>query len=314
MKIAIFGVGGVGGFFGGKLAQADHDVAFIARGNHLAAIRRSGLLVRGEAGNFLTRPTAASDSPAEIGPVDLVIVAVKAWQIPDAAQAMRPLIGPNTTVLPLLNGVEAPDQLQTHLTGAHVLGGFCRVQSYISAPGEITQGGTPPFIALGEMDGQPTSRVGAVQDLLTSAGIDARTPPSIQAAMWQKLIFISAFGGIGALTRMPVGVMRNLPQVRKMLISCMTEAEQVALARGLILADDAVARAMALIDSLAPEGTASMQRDILSGYPSELEAQNGAVVRFGHSADVPTPTHRIVYNALLPQEQIARGELDAQRL
>lgn len=314
MRIAIFGIGGVGGYFGGKLAQTEHEVAFIARGEHLAAMQRAGLRVISESGDFVAHPDHASADPAQIGPVDLVLVATKAWQIPQAAAAMQPLIGSETIVLPLLNGVEAPEQLAATLGAERVLGGFCRVQSHRSAAGEITQGGTPPFIALGEMDGSASQRVADLTALFESAGIDAQTPQSIQAAMWQKLLFIAAFGGVGALTRMPVSVLRTEPDVRALLQACMQETVAVALANAVPMAANAVESGMAQIDALAPHATASMQRDILAGRPSELDAQNGAVVRYGTRGGIATPTHRFVYAALQPQEQAARGRLGVTRL
>jgi 2-dehydropantoate 2-reductase len=309
MKIAIMGVGAVGGYFGGRLAAADEDVYFIARGSHLAKIREHGLRVDSEYGDFVAHPTFATDNPAEVGEVDVVVVATKAWHIESAAVSIRPMVGANTVIIPLLNGVEAPQKLATVLGAEKVLGGFCRIQANKQDDGYIVQNGTPPFVAFGELNGEVSERVQLLRAVFEAAGITMQVPENIMAAMWQKLLFIAAFGGVGAVTRMPVGVIRALPETRAMLEDAMQEAYTVALASGIPMADDAVANALSLVDAFPDESTASMQRDIMNGYPSELDAQNGAVVRAGIAVNVPTPTHRFIYHSLLPSEKKARGEL-----
>lgn len=308
MKIAIVGLGGVGGYFGGRLTQTGHEVTFIARGDHLQAIRQNGLHVDSDMGDFVARPTHVTDNPADVGTVDVILVATKAWQVTEAAPAMQPMVGENTVIVPLLNGVEAPDMLRTMLNSGHVLGGFCRVQSRKAAAGHIVQGGTPPFVAFGELDGQPSEQVARVKALFDTADVTVQIPDNVRAAMWEKLLFISAFSGVGAVTRMPAGVIRSLPETRAMLEAAMTETARVARALSIPVADDAAAQGMALMDVFPPNATASMQRDIMDGFPSELEAQNGAVVRFGALAGVDTPTHRFLYVSLLPAEKKARGE------
>ncbi|MEQ8676146.1 MAG: 2-dehydropantoate 2-reductase [Aggregatilineales bacterium] len=307
-KIAIVGVGAVGGYFGGRLTQTAHEVSFIARGAHLDAIREHGLQIQSENGNFTAHPTIATDDPAEIGMVDVVIVATKAWQISNVTQGMQALVGDHTVIVPLLNGVEAPHQLAEIYGFERVLGGFCRVQSNRDAPGHIIQGGTPPFVAIGAIHDTSRERenVQKVSQLFTEAGITVNLPDSIEAAMWQKLLFISAFGGVGAVTRMPAGRIRTEAETRAMVETAMLETCAVALARGVPMAEDAVQRGMTMLDSLPEASTASMQRDIMNGYPSELDAQNGAVVRLGAEVNVPTPTHQFIYYSLLPQERQAR--------
>ena len=309
MKIAIVGVGAVGGYFGGRLATADEDVYFIARGSHLQKIREQGLRVDSEYGDFVAHPTLATDNPSEVGEVDVVVVATKAWHIEAAAEDIRPMVGEKTVIVPLLNGVEAPQKLGSILGMEKVLGGFCRVQANKEADGTIVQNGTPPFVAFGELDGVMSKRVIFLKAIFEAAGITVQVPENILAAMWQKLLFIAAFGGVGAVTRMPVGVIRSLPETRSMLQDAMQEAYTVALASGIPMADDAVTNALSLVDAFPDESTASMQRDIMNGYPSELDAQNGAVVRAGIAVNVPTPTHRFIYHSLLPLEKKARGEL-----
>ncbi len=307
MRIAIYGTGGVGGYFGGRLAQAGEDVTFIARGAHLEAIRSNGLRVSSVHGDFAVAGARATDSPANVGPVDAVLVAVKAWQVAEIAPLIRPLIGPDTVVVPLQNGVEAAPQLVEGLGPDNVVGGLCRVVALIEGPGHIRHGGGDDFVGIAELDNQPSERVERVRAALAEAGLKAESPPDIHAALWAKFLFICAWGGVGAVTRSAVGVTRSLPLTRAMLEGAMTETHNVARARGINLPDTAVATGMAAIDRQPEGGEASMQRDIQDGRPSELESQNGAVARLGRESGVPTPTHDFIYGSLLPQELRARG-------
>lgn len=314
IRVVVFGAGGVGGYFGARLAQAGVDVTFIARGKHLAAMREKGLHLDSELGHYTVQPAQATDNPSEVGTVDYVIVATKAWQVADAAEQIKPLVGEQTTVVPLLNGVEAPQQLADVLGNQAVIGGYCRVLSYIAEPGMIRQAGVPPYVSFGEMDRSSSERVARLQELFTSANIIAEVPEDIQAAMWQKLVFIASFGGVGAVTRSPAGIMRTVPETRAMIDAAIREVGEVARGRGIEMPADSVEKAMGYVDRLPEGATASMQRDILEGRPSELEAQNGAVVRLGEAVGVAAPTHQFIYHALLPAERQARGELDFERL
>ena len=307
MRIAIYGTGGVGGYFGGRLAQAGEDVTFIARGAHLDAIRSNGLRVSSVHGDFTVTGAKATAFPADVGPVDVVLVAVKAWQVAEIAPLIQPLIRPDTVVVPLQNGVEAAPQLIEGLGPDNVVGGLCRVVALIEGPGHIRHGGGDDFVGIAELDNQPSERVESVRAALATAGLKAETPPDIHAALWGKFLFICAWGGVGAVTRSPVGVTRSLPLTRAMIEGAMTETYNVARACGINLPDTAVATGMAAIDRQPEGGEASMQRDIQDGRPSELESQNGAVVRLGRESGVPTPTHDFIYGSLLPQEQRARG-------
>ena len=309
MRIAVFGSGGVGGYFGGRLALAGNDVSFIARGEHLRALRATGLRVESINGDFAVRPVIATDDPAEVGSVDVVIVGVKAWQVTEAAHAMKPMIGADTCVLPLQNGVEASEQLSAVLKEQHVLGGLCKIVSYLVEPGHIRHAGFEPSVAFAELNNHISERVESLRATFVKAGVDAKVPPDIQAAVWSKFLFISGYSGVGAVTQAPAGVLRRLPSTRSLMERAMGEIYALAQARNISLPEDAVKQALAAVDSLPDNATSSMQRDVMAHRPSELEAQNGAVVRLGSTSGIETPVNSFIYDSLLPLELRARGEL-----
>lgn len=309
MRIAVFGAGAVGGYFGGRLAQAGEDVVFIARGDHLQALRKHGLRVDSVKGDFVLKPVHATDDPAEVGVVDVIIVGVKAWQVSEAADVMRPLVGPDTFVVPLQNGLEAPAQLAAVLGHKHVVVGLCGIMSFITGPGHIRHAGMEPFVKFGEMDNRPTERIEQLHQAFVRAGENVEIPPDIQAALWMKFLFVSPMGGVGAITRAPVGVWRSVPETRQMAEQGLEEVIALARAREIALPEDAMGTVMAVFDSLPPEGTPSMQRDLMEGRPSELDAQIGVVVRFGQEAHVATPLYTFMYHSLLPMELRARGQV-----
>ena len=306
VKIAILGAGGVGGYFGGKLAHSGEDVTFIARGAHLDALRSKGLKVDSIRGDFFVQPVKATDNPAEAGPVEVVLVAVKAWQVNDAAVQMKPLVGPETFIVPLLNGVESPEQLAGVFGKERVLGGLCRISSFLEAPGHIRHVGIDPYVVFGELDGGSSPRAERLRQCFQRAGVGAEVAGDILASMWQKFTFIAPLSGVGAVTRSPVGAIRTVPGVRQMLVEAMQEVEAVARAHDIKLPEDIVEKTMAFVDNLPEHTTTSMQRDIQDGRASELEAQNGAVLRLGQEAGVPTPVNAFLYHSLLPSELQAR--------
>lgn len=311
MRIAVFGSGAVGGYFGGRLAEAGEDVAFVARGEHLAAIRRSGLGVTSIDGDFVVHPARATDDPAALGPVDVVLLGVKAWQVSEAAGALRPLVGSRTIVVPLQNGIEAPERLADVLGAEHVLGGLCRIIGHLVAPGRIRHAGAEPYIAFGPLEPSTRDRAEALRAAFgRTRGVRVEIPSDIRAAMWSKFLFIAALGGVGALTRAPVGIIRGQPECRRLLHEAMVEIREVAAGHGIALPADLIQQTLAYVDSLPADGTASMQRDIVHGRPSELDAQIGAVVRLGERAGVGVPLNRAMLSALLPLERMARGELE----
>ena len=311
MRIAIFGTGGAGGYFGGRLAQAGEEVVFIARGEHMRALQTHGLRVDSVKGDFIVQSVQASDDPSQVGIVDMILVGVKAWQVPEAAWAMRPLVGLETFVVPLQNGVDAPTELAAVLSAEHVLAGLCRIISFVAGPGHIRHVGGEPYIAFGELDNHPSERAEKLRQAFVRAqGVMVEIPADILAAMWQKFLLIASWSGVGAVTRAPIGVLRTLPETRRMLEQAMQEILSVALARNIALSQEAISHSMAFIDGLPPAGTASMQRDIMEGRPSELASQNGAVVRLGQEVGVATPLHAFIYHSLLPLELRARGEVE----
>jgi len=309
MRIAIFGAGGVGGYFGAQLARVGEEVIFIARREHLQTIRAHGLRVETSKGEIVIQPAQASDDPIQVGVVDAVILGVKAWQVVEAARAMKPMIGPETFVVPLQNGVEAPSQLAVMLGAKNVLGGLCGTMSWIVGPGHIRSIGEVHFIKFGELDKRPSERTEQLRQAFERAGVKVEVPPDIHVALWEKFLFVVSFGGVGAVTRAPIGVIRTLPETRHLLEQCMREIFEVARAHQIALSDGIVEKTMMFLDSLAPSGTTSLQRDIADGKLSELDAWNGAVVRLGREFGVSTPLHEFIYHSLLPLELRARGQL-----
>ena len=307
MRVAVIGAGAIGGYFGGRLAAAGEDVVFVARGAHLSALRATGLKVDSPNGDFVVPVVEATEDLSTIGPVDLVLVGVKAWQVPDVADAIHPLIGRETVLLPLQNGVEASGQFASVHGERHVLTGMCRILSMIVAPGHIRHLGVEPCVVLGELDSRPTARTAGIVTVFERAGVAARNPSDIWRAIWEKFLFIASFGGVGAVTRVPAGVLRRNAGSRELLASAMREIYEVALAKHVMLPHDAVATSLKFLDGMPADATASMQRDIMEGRPSELESQCGAVVRIGKDIGVATPVHRFLYHSLLPMETLARS-------
>lgn len=310
MKIAVFGSGGVGGYFGGRLAQAGNDVTFVARGKHLDAITAHGLQVKSINGDFAVRPAQATDKPAAIGRVDLVLCCVKSWQVPEAAVEIQQLVGPGTVVITMQNGVEAHACLSPAVDRRHILPGVCRIISMIEAPGRIRHSAVEPSLVFGEMDGKMTPRVKKLIQLFADVqGVTVHASRDILQALWKKLMLMAPWGGVGALTRSPMGILRKLPETRDLLVTAVREVHAVARATGIGMDEKTVDTVMDFMDGLAPASTTSMQRDIMEGRKSELHEQCGAVVRFGEKGGVPTPLSRFIYHSLLPLERKARGEI-----
>jgi 2-dehydropantoate 2-reductase len=305
MRIVVFGTGGVGGYFGGRLAAAGEDVTFVARGEHLRAIKTNGLKVDSPNGDFVIYPAKATEDVSEIGETDLVILGVKAWQVPEAARAIKPVVGSGTTVLPLQNGVDAVPQLVDALGLKNVVGGLCRIVSFVVEPGHIRHAGFAPTIIIGELDNRRTERITKIEEVFKHAGLDTTIAADIQVALWTKFLFIASFSGVGAVADAPAGVVRSDPKWRAQILNAMEEIYALAHARGVNLPSDSVDKVMAAVDGLPEDATSSMQRDIAARKPSELESQNGAVVRMAGESGVDVPTHTLIYQIL---KRVEEGE------
>ncbi|HYC92101.1 MAG TPA: 2-dehydropantoate 2-reductase [Thermoanaerobaculia bacterium] len=307
MRIAVVGAGGVGGYFGGRLAQAGIDTTFIARGATLAALRERGLRVESTHGDFALQRVQATNDPSSVGPVDAILLAVKTWQLPEVARSLGPMLGPETVVVPLENGIDAPDVLIPLAGREHVVGGLCAIVSFIVAPGHIRHTAGEPLVMFGELDNRPSDRLERLRAAFERAGIKAQVPPDIRHSMWTKFLFIAVMSGIGALTRVPIGVWRAEPELRALVTAGLQEVVALAKARGIDLGEDAVAQTWQRYDALAPASTSSLQRDVMEGKPSELDAQLGAIVRLAKESNVEVPVASMLYHCLLPQERLARG-------
>jgi len=300
MKIAVVGTGGVGGYFGGLLAHSGQDVTFFARGAHLHALRQ-GLQVKSIHGDFTVSPVQVTDNLATIGPVDLALICVKDYQLEGVTPLLNPIVGDETVLLPLLNGVRAATKLVERFGDKQTMGGLCRVVAFIAEPGMIRQ--LSPFrsITFGEWDGQRSTRAQRIYKALADAGIEVTLTDDIQKAMWTKFIFITAYSGVGSVVRLPAGGIRACPETMEMLSTAIEEIEAVGRARGVDLDDDVTKKTMAFVNGLPDDATASMQRDVQDGRFFELEAMTGSLVRYGLETGVPTPVNQFIYATLKPQ-------------
>lgn len=305
MKIVIIGAGGVGGYFGGKIAKAGYDVTFIARGKHLEAITTNGLQVKSIDGDFTVFPKVTDDISSVKNP-DLIILGVKSWQVVEVAQQILPILKRNTMVLPLQNGADNADKLLSVLPVKNVLAGLSRIVSKIEAPGIINHFAFMPQINFGEYDNSKTARIQKIKTVFDEAGFKNSISEDIHLDIWRKFLFITTISGIGALTRVSFGVMREDKAIRKMILDTASETKQVANAKGIALTEKDIETAIQAVDSTNYNTTASMQRDVLEGRPSELENFNGYIVHQGKRHNIKTPVNSFIYTTLLPQEKLAR--------
>jgi 2-dehydropantoate 2-reductase len=307
MKIAIIGAGGVGGYFGGKIANSGHMVTFVARGEHFKAIRENGLKVLSISGDFIIDRVKVTDEIKNVGKVDLVLLAVKAWQVNEVARQIKDIAADHTTILPLQNGVMAAQELAAQLDKKNIVGGVCRIISKIEAPGIIRHFGVEPCITFGELDNQKTDRTAKIKELFDHAGIASLVADDIHVELWNKFIAICV-SGLLAVTRSTYGMVRALKETRKMMNDLLCEIQEIALRSGIRLDDGVVEKTMQLIDSYPYESTSSLTRDVMEGRPSEIEYQNGTVVRLGEKYNIDVPVNRFIYNCILPMELAARAK------
>jgi 2-dehydropantoate 2-reductase len=309
MHIAIMGSGGLGGYFGARLAAAGTPVTFIARGEHLEAMRAKGLRIKSELGDVRVQPVTATNDPAEIGPVDCVLFTVKVYDTEPAAHAIRPLIGPETAVVTFQNGVESVDMLARILGREHVIGGAAYIPSVIAEPGVIRHTGRLARLVFGELDGRRSARVEGLLAALMAAGVEARISDRIEVVIWEKFLPLAAWSGVSALTRCALGQVRDDPDMRAMLIAAVEEVIAVTRAKGIALPADAMKQSLTMLLETAPAGArASMLEDLERGKPLELPWFSGTVVRLGKELGVPTPTHAFIATALKPH---IKGRADA---
>jgi len=299
MKAAVMGAGGVGGYFGGLLAKAEHDVTFIARGAHLEAIRRGGLRFVTDDGEF-TVHCEATDDPRQAGRFDLVLLTVKTYHNQEAVPAMRPMVGEETTVLCLQNGIDSYEAAAQFLGAGRVLPGAAYVDAGLESPGVVRQTGEVVEIVFGEPDGVDSPMGELILDTLRKAGIPAQLSNNIQRTLWTKFLFIATTAGVMSLSRQTMAQLMSLPEWRRVILGCMREIESVGRASGVDLDPNIVQDTVDYIEGALDEMHASMHADILAGRPLELEALNGAVVRAGLSTVLPTPINDVIYAALKP--------------
>ncbi|NQU60583.1 MAG: 2-dehydropantoate 2-reductase [Rhodospirillales bacterium] len=300
MKIAVFGTGGVGGYFGGRLAASGEDVRFVARGAHLQAIRKGGLRIKSALGDVTIDAAQATDDPADIGHADIALVAVKLYDTEDAARAMKPLVGPQTTVVSFQNGVGARDVFSAAFGAERVIGGTTSIAAVIGEPGVITHTGTMASMAFGEWDGNRSARTESLLAACEKAGIDVTLSPNINGAIWSKFVFLAAFSGITSHFRLPIGPIREDEEKRAMFRDAIAETFAVGRAKGVSLSDNLVEKRMVFADGLPEEMYSSMYHDLAAGKRIEVKWLSGAVVDMGEDLGIDTPTHRIFLEALLP--------------
>lgn len=298
MKIAIVGAGGVGGYFGARLAAAGEEVWFIARGAHLAAMRTAGLQVYSANGDVLIKPVHATDKPTEVGTADLVLVAVKLWATEQALVDAKPLVGPDSMVLSFQNGVIATDQIERAYGRNRTLGGVANIAAVIEKPGIIRHTGTMAFLTFGELDGRISARVQALAATCAKAGIQHKASNEILKAIWEKYVFLVAASAMTSLTRLPLGPIREDPDTRALMAQVMSEVAAVGRAKGVGLDTDLTDKLLARLDGLPREMVASMLGDLERGNRLELPWLSGGVVALGKETGVATPANQFIYAAL----------------
>lgn len=303
MKIAMMGSGGVGGLIGARLAHAGCDVSFIARGAHLAAMRSHGLTLESPVGNVHLPKPRVTDDPGSLGPVDLVIFSVKLWDTEAAARQILPLIGPETGVISLQNGVKKDDILRPIVGEKALMGGVAYMGTAISRPGVIQHTGTMQRVVFGEYDGRRSKRAEGLLEWCRKGGLDAAISDDIRRTLWEKFAFLVAMAAVTATIRLPIGPIRSHPMTRKFYLDAMREAAAVGRAHGVRLPEDFAEERMAFVDTLPATMTASMHHDLERGNPLEVEWLSGSVVELGAAVGVPTPIHRAARDILILHAQ-----------
>jgi len=298
MKIAIVGSGGVGGYFGARLAASGQDVTFIARGSHLQALQKEGLKVHSALGDLHLPEVKATNDTAVVGPVDVIMIAVKLWATEEAAAAAKPMIGPNTVAVSFQNGVVAVDTLLPILGKEHVMGGVANIAALIEGPGVIRHNGNMANLFFGELDGKPSPRSQALQVACKIANVQAELVGDINRAIWEKFVRLVTLSALTSLTRMPVGPIRSDPDTRSLMQQVMEEVVAVGKAKGVKFDAALIADQMSKVDGYPATMVASMCGDLRRGNRLELPWLSGMVAKLGKELSVPTPANQFVYAAL----------------
>jgi len=300
MRIAIMGSGGVGGYFGARLAQAGNDVAFIARGRHLAAMRANGLAIRSVLGDMTIPRPAVTDDPAGLAPADIVLFAVKLWDTEGAAKAVLPLLATGGVVVPFQNGVESIERIGAIVGADRVMGGVAYIAATIGEPGVIVHTGTMARLRFGPVEPSQRKTAEALLASCQGAGIDAELSNDILRALWEKFAFLSAFSGLTSVARQPLGVLRDDPDLRATLEAAIRETWSVGRAKGVALTDDFVTQQMKFTDGLPAQMKSSMLNDLEAGNRIEAPWLAGAVARMGSAMGIATPVNATLFAALKP--------------
>jgi 2-dehydropantoate 2-reductase len=307
MRIAIVGTGGVGGGYGAALAKAGADVTFIARGAHLAAMKSAGLKVLSPRGDIHLVPTQATDNPAEIGKVDVVLFCVKLWDVESAGERIKPLVGPGTAVIPLQNGIDAHERLLPILGSNAVMGGVAQLSASITAPGTITQVGTFMRMVFGELDGRRSQRAEDFLALCLKAGFEAMLSEAILTELWMKFILLASNAGMMSLSRQAIGSLRDDPDMLPIFRAAYQEVADVGRAKGVTLPADAIERILQATMHFPPSMKASMALDLDRGNRLEVPWLSGKVAELGRQLNIATPTHSMMYAMLKPYAMGAKA-------
>ena len=298
MRIAVMAAGAVGGYFGARLVQGGHEVAFVARGRQLEALRGRGLRVESPLGDVHLADVQVTDDPARIGAVDLVLFSVKLWDTLEAAQAVKPLLGADTAVVSFQNGVVKDDILRQALGAGHVIGGLCYIAATIAEPGLIRHSGTLQKLVFGEYDGSLSPRVRQFRDACAGSGIDTEVSSQIEQAIWEKFVFLVGLSGTTSLARTPIGPIRSHPRSRSFLHDVMEEVVQVARAQKVPLPPDYADQRLAFTDTVPAGMTSSMHHDLEQGNRLEVPWLSGDVAGRGARLGVATPCNRAIFDIL----------------
>ncbi len=305
MRIGIIGTGAVGGYFGGRIAKAGYDVTFLSRGLNLKVLHTNGLTVKSILGDFKINGVIATDNIEDLKDSDLILICVKAWQVKEIALQIKPVLTENAIVIPLQNGILAYSELKEHLNVKNIVGGLCFIISKIESPGIINHFGIEPSIVFGEINNLKTERLNKIKEVFDNSGIKSKISDDIISDLWKKFITICV-SGLLAVTKTTYGELRELKQTRKMMADLLKEIYNLSQKAEINIEPDFVDKTVALIDTYPYNSTSSLTRDVREGKPSEIDYQNGTVVKLGQRYGIETPINKFVYNCILPMELKAR--------